>query len=405
MTIIRAAELFAGVGGFRLGLSGGGIQVVWSNQWEPGQKNQWASRVYARHFGVESHSNIDLKIALDHLELDDSVIPDFDLLVGGFPCQDYSVAKSLSTSKGLEGKKGVLWWEIHRLLKLRAPKYVLLENVDRLLASPALQRGRDFAIMLSSLSSMGYKASWRVINASDFGHAQKRRRIFIFAQKQNLDLEIFENSFPSLPPGRLTEFGLDGDLLEVSQNFNSGGKSSPFLSAGIMDDLRVQTWRAVALKKQGKVLGELILDPDQIPEEYWIPSTHLERWKFLKGRKVIDRSDKSGFAYQYSEGSMAFPDKLDEPARTVVTGEGGVTPSRFKHVVMQQEKFRRLTPIELERVNEFPDNWTKLTLDNVELSPNQRAFLMGNALVVGVVEKLAKELRKAHEAQSGKGAT
>ena len=81
----------------------------------------------------------------------------------------------------MKGKKGVLWWSIHRILeeKKNKPKYLILENVDRLLKSPANQRGRDFGVMLQSLNHLGYAVEWRVINASEYCMPQRRRRIFI----------------------------------------------------------------------------------------------------------------------------------------------------------------------------------------------------------------------------------
>ena len=115
---IKVVELFAGVGGFRLGLEGWNgkstssnykqnfespYEVVWSNQWEHSTKIQHASAVYENRFGMDNHSNKDIA------SVEVSEIPDHDLLVGGFPCQDYSVATTLKNSKGLIGKKGVLW--------------------------------------------------------------------------------------------------------------------------------------------------------------------------------------------------------------------------------------------------------------------------------------------------------
>src|SRR3989344_1851836 len=180
---IRVAELFAGVGGFRIGLekASNKYKIVWSNQWEPAKKKQIASQIYTKRFGDNNHSNIDIA------KVKTSEIPDFDLLVGGFPCQDYSVARILNQSKGLEGKKGVLWWQIHRILneKDEKPKMLFLENVDRLLKSPVSQKGRDFAVMLASLSDLGYIVEWRVINASDYGMPQRRRRVLFLGYHKN----------------------------------------------------------------------------------------------------------------------------------------------------------------------------------------------------------------------------
>jgi DNA (cytosine-5)-methyltransferase 1 len=182
-------ELFAGVGGFRVGLNqiksidkhGRAIEktnfkFVWANQWEPSTKIQSAFDCYIKRFG-ESDKHVNKDIAtVDALE-----IPKHSLLVGGFPCQDYSVARTKSGEKGIQGKKGVLWWEILRILEAKKPPFVLLENVDRLLKSPANQRGRDFGIMLNTLSNLNYGVEWRVINAAEYGHPQRRRRVFIFA--------------------------------------------------------------------------------------------------------------------------------------------------------------------------------------------------------------------------------
>ncbi|HNA33096.1 MAG TPA: DNA (cytosine-5-)-methyltransferase, partial [Flavobacteriales bacterium] len=180
MGSLRVAELFAGVGGFRIGLErAGAFQVVWSNQWEPGRRKQHASEVYTARFGTEHH------VCSDIATVPTSDIPDHDLLVGGFPCQDYSVASTLKNAKGLVGRKGVLWWQIHRILdqKKHKPRWLLLENVDRLLGSPAGQRGRDFAVMLASLNALGYTVEWRVINAAEHGMPQRRRRVFIFGER------------------------------------------------------------------------------------------------------------------------------------------------------------------------------------------------------------------------------
>ena len=179
-------ELFAGVGGFRCGFNEvtfDGDKVteqdnwdfVWANQWEPSTKTQAAFDCYTERFGKDSC------VCEDIGKVDKTTIPDHTLLVGGFPCQDYSVARSLSNEKGIEGKKGVLWWQIAEVLETKQPPFVLLENVDRLLRSPSTQRGRDFGIMLRSLLDNGYAVEWRVINAAEYGFPQKRRRVFIFA--------------------------------------------------------------------------------------------------------------------------------------------------------------------------------------------------------------------------------
>jgi DNA (cytosine-5)-methyltransferase 1 len=405
---IRVAELFAGVGGFRVGLerASDAFHVVFSNQWEPSTKRQDASDLYVQRFGEEGHSNTNIA------EVPVKDIPDHDLLVGGFPCQDYSVARTLNQSAGLEGKKGVLWWQIHRILseKKRKPAYLLLENVDRLLKSPAQQRGRDFAIMLASLADLGYAVEWRVVNAADYGMPQRRRRVFFLGYhtssalakaartcKEPLDWLLEEGVMAQALPAGLKHphepelFTLAGDLAELSKRFNAKERRtvSPFLSTGLMVDRKVWT---VATKATYDgpftTLGDILLQNGAVPKKFLIPKTQVAKWTYLKGAKNEQRTNKgSGTAYTYSEGSMAFPDPLEKASRTIITAEGGSTPSRFKHVVKDGKgRLRRLTPVELERLNMFPDDHT------IGASDERRAFLMGNALVTGIVERIGKEL-------------
>ena len=216
---IKVVELFAGVGGFRLGLEKSNYEIIWSNQYEPSTKTQHASDVYKSRFGILNHSDEDInKIVSRNVE----EIPEHDLLVGGFPCQDYSVAKTLSRSGGIKGKKGVLWWSIHSIIDkkgMNAPKYLLLENVDRLLKSPATQRGRDFAIMLASLSDLGYAVEWRVINAAEYGMPQRRKRVYIFAYKDNSKKEDLVNRLRTIAEEIESNGGTIGqEINEILQN-------------------------------------------------------------------------------------------------------------------------------------------------------------------------------------------
>ena len=401
---IKVVELFAGVGGFRIGLEGASdaYETVWNNQWEPSTQHQDASLVYKARFGSKGHSNKDINL------VPTSEIPDHDLLVGGFPCQDYSVAASLSRSGGIEGKKGVLWWQIYRILNEKGnnrPKYIFFENVDRLLNSPATQRGRDFAIILASLADLGYVVEWRIINAADYGMPQRRRRTYIVGYLKDSivankieSLEdwvefdgVLAQAFPfNVKEESVSSFDIIGKIQEVSDNFNKGRKDSPFGNAGIMKERHVYSVDAIPVYEgTTQTLGDNLVDEDFIPEEFFISQDDLPKWQYEKGAKKISRVSKEGFEYVFSEGGMAFPDYLDKPSRTMITGEGGSAPSRFKHVVQTPSgRYRRLIPIELERLNMFPDNHTY----HPEVSDGRRAFLMGNALVCGIVQEIGRSL-------------
>lgn len=404
---IRVVELFAGVGGFRIGLEGASdaYDTIWSDQWEPSTKHQDASLVYVARFGRQGHCNRDINT------VPTSEIPDHDLLVGGFPCQDYSVAATLSRSGGIEGKKGVLWWQIYRILDEKGdqrPKYLMLENVDRLINSPATQRGRDFAIILASLSDLGYIVEWRIINAADYGMPQRRKRTYITAYRKDsvvagrIDEKgdwlrydgVMAKAFPFIARDKSeSQFVIEGTIPEVSERFNKGRSLTPFGNAGIMVDRHVITVDADAVYEGPiQTLGDILVDEQFVPDEFFISDEDLPKWQYEKGAKKINRVSKEGYEYVFSEGGMAFPDYLDRPSRTMITGEGGSAPSRFKHVVLTPSgRYRRLIPIELERLNMFPDNHTY----HGEVSDGKRAFLMGNALVCGVVRAIGKSLYRA----------
>lgn len=404
---IRVVELFAGVGGFRIGLEGASdvYQTIWNNQWEPSTKHQDASLVYRARFGSNGHSNNDI------CTIATKDIPDHDLLVGGFPCQDYSVAATLSRSGGIEGKKGVLWWQIYRILEEKGekrPNYIFLENVDRLINSPATQRGRDFAIILASLSDLGYIVEWRVINAAEYGMPQRRRRTYIVGYRKDSIVAnkieeannwlfydgVMAKSFPfAEKKNTLSKFKITGSIKEVSDNFNKNKKDSPFGTAGIMIDRKILSVDSTFVYEgTSQTLGDILVDEEFVSEEFFISDEELPKWQYEKGAKKINRVSKEGYEYVFSEGGMAFPDYLDKPSRTMITGEGGSSPSRFKHVVQTPSgRYRRLIPIELERLNMFPDNHTY----HPEVSDGRRAFLMGNALVCGIVEIIGKSLYRA----------
>ena len=415
---LKVVELFAGVGGFRIGLEGypkpatAAYDVVWSNQWEPSTKTQHANQIYKARWPKANHCEHNIETVIEN---DFESIPDHDLLVGGFPCQDYSVATTLSNSKGLKGKKGVLWWSIEAILRKKGasrPKYLMLENVDRLLKSPAGQRGRDFAIMLKSLDDLGYAVEWRVINAADYGMPQKRRRVFILGYHKSTALYqqmesiaqlrdwithsgLFAEVFPVQSTNVTLNIGynaLGSDLTQISAEFNANGTQSPFLNAGCMLNGQFHTLKTMpSYKGPYRTLGDVLEDLDQVPSEFLVNPDTIQGpkgWKYLKGAKKINRTKPNGLSYQYTEGRMPFPDTLDTASRTIITGEGGASPSRFKHVVYQNGQYRRLLPLELERLNTFPDHHTKLD----GITNPKRAFFMGNALVVAIVEQLGAQL-------------
>lgn len=396
---IRVVELFAGVGGFRVGLekASPAFRTVWANQWEPEKKVQFAFDCYDRHFGDTGSVNVNEDINKVWKN-----VPEHDLLVGGFPCQDYSVAST--NAKGIEGKKGVLWWNIHDIIRSRSPKYVLLENVDRLIRSPVAQRGRDFGIILRCLADDGYYVEWRVVNAAEYGFQQRRRRTFIFACRKDVafaermsgeehestlsEKGFFARTFPvkkALMQKKVKAFSLSekrcGDLVKMSEGFQE-----TFFNAGVMTGYDVYTREAVPDYKGDFVALESLLqdDPD---DRYFVRGEELEKWKYMKGAKSEIRHHKDGSPYYYKEGAIPYPDILGRAGRTMLTSEG--TKNRSSHLIIDpvSGEYRRITPLECERLNGFPDNWT-----DTGMTERQRYFCMGNALVVQLIALMGKTL-------------
>lgn len=391
-------ELFAGVGGFRLGFDRleTGWKTVWFSQWEPGAKTQWALDCYLQHFGDCPDINGEFHTGEDICVVDKGKIPDHTLLVGGFPCQDYSVAHTLASSHGIEGKKGVLWWQIRDTVIAKEPPFCLLENVDRLLRSPATQRGRDFGVMLACFADAGYSVEWRVVNAAQYGAAQRRRRTFIFAYRNDTVYgketekasthEVIESeglmakAFPINAMGSVNEMTISNDIVDVSDHFTFA-----FENAGYMHEGRVYTARITEAEEPATLLSEIL--QKNVEEKYYIPSDKMAKWVYLKGAKKIPRKASNGHEYIFSEGPIAFPDPGDRPGRTMLTSES--TLNRSTHVVCDPGtlRLRLLTPVEAERLQGFDDGWT-----DTGMPERMRYFCMGNALVVPMITRMGKVL-------------
>ena len=419
---MKVLELFAGVGGFRIGLENSDkdfFKTKWANQWEPSRKSQDAFEVYDYHFPDSENLNISISDISD----EKFASMDADMIVGGFPCQDYSVARSKKNEKGIEGKKGVLFWEIIRATENIKPKYLILENVDRLLKAPSKQRGRDFAIMLTAFNNLGYSVEWRVINAAEYGRSQRRRRVFFFVyrndtvfaktidkkyEQKNVVFEenryddyifktgLFATQFPikNFPvKNRHVFYELANDIVEVSDNFTGSVWNTGIMRHGKYYSIDTEP------DYNGKpiTLGEILQNEEEVPEKYFLTdSSKLDKFQYLRGAKKIERTSTDGHTYIYSEGGMSPYDDLNLPGRTMLTSEG--TVNRSTHLLFINDKYRLITPVEAERLQDFPDNWTaiKKLADGslVDVSDKMRMFFMGNALVTEIVRKIGDFIKK-----------
>lgn len=419
---MRICELFAGVGGFRVGFENASdeFETVFFNQWEPSSKNQFAYNCYVNHYpldtidvAVRDYTNLDIHQVPKH------ELPDFDLLCGGFPCQNYSVAGPKS-SRGIEGSKGVLWWDIRQTLEAKNPKFVLLENVDRLLKSPASQRGRDFGIILKCFDELDYFVEWRVINAADYGEPQRRRRIFIFAYKNNStysatntnffnsvfdfnneidNRQVFLNNtdsdfFGAIFPCTLTDVSKEGNIGNLDLTTLSNTFKFKFENSGFMRDGKIYTRKVEPIIEEISPIYNILLSTND--ESYFIDTDEEKyaKWVALKGSKRRERISKEGYAYTFSEGSIAFPEPEDQPARTMLTSEGTLNRSSLTVRDPQNGRIRTILPEEAELIQTFPVGWTAVTNDDGKpiMTKRQRLFCMGNALVTNLVKRMGENL-------------
>ena len=415
---MNVLELFAGVGGFRIGLENANpdyFRTLWSNQWEPSRKSQDAFEVYNYHFPDSENINISIADITDEQFAEMNA----DMIVGGFPCQDYSVARSKKNEQGIEGQKGVLFWEIIRATRIIRPRFLILENVDRLLKAPSKQRGRDFAIMLTAFNNLGYSVEWRVINAADYGRSQRRRRVFFFIYRNDIPFAhqmdqrfeeqeqvfdenryddyifhegLFATQFPIMNTPvkkRHVYYELPEDIVEVSDNF-----SGTVWNTGVMRHGRYYSIdTAPNYDGEPITLGEILQNEEEVPEKFFINDpAKLEKFQYLRGPKRIERTSADGHTYIYSEGGMSPTDDLNLPGRTMLTSEG--TVNRSTHFLNVNGKYRLITPVEAERLQDFPDNWTALKRLSdgtvTEVSDKMRMFFMGNALVTEIVRKIGE---------------
>lgn len=425
---MKVFSMFDGVGGFIVGLNDADstyFQTLYSNQYEPSRKSQDAFEVGLYRFPDMEHIPDDVAI-IENKKFVEMKENGVDMIVGGFPCQDYSVARSKKHEMGIKGKKGVLFWEIIRATEHIKPKYLILENVDRLLKSPSKQRGRDFAIMLAAFNKLGYSVEWRVINAADYGRAQRRRRVFFFVYRNdtgwakhwdkeldclpqdnifNDDVTLYENyifknglfarQFPVSTVAYKNRYSygeLSSDIVEISDTF-----VGQVWNTGVMRHGKYYTIDTEPTFEETPIpLADILVPENEVPKNLYVTGKKLEKFKYLRGPKKIQRTSADGHQYIFSEGGMSPYDSIDLPGRTMLTSEGSV--NRSTHLLYINNKYRLITPIEAERMQDFPDDWTRYKKTSsgeiAEVSYRMRMFFMGNALVTGIVKRIGKELKE-----------
>ena len=352
---LKFFDLFAGIGGFRLGMERAGHECVGSCEWD-----KYARETYKKNFGSYPEYNDAKNMSLTSQ-------PYFDVLCAGFPCQAFSIA---GKRMGFEDTRGTIFFEIARIAKEKRPRYLFLENVRGLLSH---DKGRTFRTILNTLDEMGYDAEWQVLNSKYFV-PQNRERIFIIGHLRG------ERTGKIFPLGQFYEKD-DSKKLEQVGNIDTQGHNS--LWGRVYDPNGI----AANLNANGGGLGAktglygIVNDKGNLRQvdhttavdaNYWKGvDNHAQRTMICKPVLTPDREEKRQNGRRFKEDG--------DPAFTLT--------SQDRHGVYDGVRIRKLTPVECERLQGFPDNWTQ------GVSDTQRYKQCGNAVTVNVVEYIAKELR------------
>lgn len=313
---MKFISLFAGIGGFDLALIRQGHECVWANEWD-----KYAAQIYDKNF----ETKIDTR---DIRTVPTEEVPDHDLLVGGFPCQSFSIA---GKRKGFDDTRGTLFFEIARILRAKKPRLFILENVKGLLSH---DNGNTFKTIISTLDELGYDIQWQVLNSKNFGVPQNRERVFIIGNLRG-------TRRPQVFPVR------NNDEIYNQPNEN---KEEIHNIASTMTARQFSSWN-----------GNYVALTERRTEE----AKRLRRLGIVKGTRNLKKLEP----------------REDGIANTVTTGD--VKNSSLTN----GSKIRRLTPIECERLQGFPDNWT------AGVSDTQRYKMCGNAVTVNVVDYLLSYIK------------
>ena len=367
---LTAVELFAGIGGFHLGLAGANIQTIWAND-----INELCCKVYQSNFGSYSITLGDIN------EIPISNIPEHDILTAGFPCQPFS---SAGKKLGVRDIRGTLFERIVEIVDQKQPTYFFLENVKRLLT---MESGYHFRLILNALSELGYFIEWRIVNPLQFGIPQNRDRVFIFGTKLN------STNITPLALETLSVFLTDSDKFSFTQSEEKLEKYMlPIISIkskndswGIAYKNKMYTQHLSALPniQPRKRLKDILQDESIVAPEFYFTA---DTWERIKQSKAVNRyCNEVEILYNQDGGARL---------GYTIFGTNGVastlTASTSRHYERYQvdDKFRRLTNIEYARLMGFPDDWCRIARIYDQYA------LFGNAIVPACVEWVCQRIGK-----------
>lgn len=359
---MKFIELFAGIGGFRLGLERQGHECVFANEWL-----EKPASIYERNFNHKPNGQ-------DIRTIDPFSLPDAELICGGFPCATFSVA-GRRTGFSDEDARGSLFFEICRILRAKRTPYVFLENVKGLLSS---DNGRTFGVILFTLDSLGYDVQWEVLNSSNFGVPQNRERVFIIANLRGIPRpKVFPiGSADATDAGQdagksKTREGLFSDISPtLDANYYKGGASRPYVYE---NDPKVSQWRRGYFRDY-KSDGTPTLTANMGTGGHNVPFLQTGNVCAIKG-DIIDRIEPKG-QFGFSEKNM-FTLRVAQ-----------------NHGINDGTNIRKLTPLECERLQGLPDNFTKYYADGSLVSDSERYERCGRTVSIPVIEAIAERLGK-----------
>jgi len=397
---IKYFSMFSGIGGFEHGIEKANTQTDFECVGFS-EIDKYAVKIYEKHY--PNHTNYG-----DATKIRTETLPDFSFLVGGFPCQAFSLA---GKRKGFEDTRGTLFFEIARVLQDKRPRYFLLENVKGLLSH---DKGKTFQTILEVLSDLGYYVQWTVFNSKDFGVPQNRERIFIEGYlggecgpeilsvrrdcEEDNDRRQVSSQYYGIRQGRVHK---EDEIMNALACSGHNGGSSQLIKLNNKAQAHIQ--------KVGNVSpaghhGEDIFSTKGISKtlcstDYKRGIKILEEPKLkkvgnvYKGSQIGNVYDPNGLSPTHCAGHSDSAIKIIQPVLTpeCENKKQDVTATD-KQGVPEGYRIRRLTPVECERLQGFPDNWTKYGKDNEPISDTQRYKCCGNAVTTNVIAAIIEEM-------------
>lgn len=415
---MKYLSLFSGIGGFEYGIQ----QSRYHDTLECigySEIDSYAESIYKRHYPEHRAFG-------DITKIKTSDLPDFDLLVGGFPCQAFSVA---GKRRGFSDTRGTLFFEIARILKDKRPRYFLLENVRGLLSH---DHGKTFKTILAVLSDLGYDVTWEVYNSKNHGVPQNRERIYIKGySRDRCGDEILSqgraNNENATKIGYWYKNGANKKILDtgsicgtLTASGRNGGANTMIYLNRIMKKGNVNP---NGKSQSGNVYDTKGLSPTLCNTDYKAPVKVLEEKNIMKvgnfsssdhhgknvysseglaptlcsgslaknGLNIIEDNDEGwvdkDHQFYHVDGKRAVTVTKTKDMYCINTRQGGTRLKEKKHNYVLEKGYsvRKLTPRECERLQGFPDDWTLTGADGETISNTQRYKTCGNAVTTTVI--------------------